>query len=92
MKLLTDLPYDLCSAYIFSEYVVWVFREENEVRLTFQNRTKGEGEAMPYGGSVWMTPDVAKRLGHALTQLSSPDGMVSELERIEIVCHDEEST
>ena len=39
-----------------------------------------------------MTPDVAKRLGHALTQLSSPDGTLSELESIEIVCHEEEST
>ena len=52
MKLLTDLPYDSCSAYIFSDYVVWVFREENEVRLTFQNRTKSEEEVMQFGGSV----------------------------------------
>ena len=88
MKLLADLPHDLCSAYIFSDYVVWVFREENDVRLTFQNRTESNGEIMPYGGSIWMTPDVAKRLGQALTLLSSPDG---KLERIKIICHDDES-
>lgn len=92
MKLLADLPYESCSAYIFSDYVVWVIREENEVRLTFQNRSKSDGEVMPYGGSIWMTPDVAKRLGHALIQLSFLDGMESEPESIKIVCHEEEST
>jgi hypothetical protein len=38
-----------------------------------------------------MTPDVAKRLGQALVQLSSPDGKESELESVKIVCHEEES-
>ena len=88
MKLLADLPHDSHSAYIFSDYVVWVFREENDVRLTFQNRTESNGEVMPHGGSIWMTPDVAKRLGQALTLLSAPDG---KLERIKIICHDDES-
>ena len=90
MKLLTDLPPDSCSAYTFSDYVVWVFREENEVRLTFQNKSQYDGEEVPSGGSVWMPPEIARRLGHALTLLSSPDGQKSELERIKIVCQEED--
>lgn len=91
MKLLADTAHDSCSAYIFSDYVVWVFHEGNDVRLTFQNKSQSAGEVMPHGGSLWMTPDVAKRLGQALVQLSSPDGKESELESVKIVCHEEES-
>lgn len=91
MKILTDLPFDSCSAYTFSDYIVWVVREENELRLTIQNRSQHEGEILPSGGSIWMQPDIARRLGHALTLLSSPNGMEPELEKIKIVCQEEES-
>ncbi|NGZ96074.1 MAG: hypothetical protein CV089_08095 [Nitrospira sp. WS110] len=83
MKMLTDLPDDSCSAYTFSDYVVWVVREENEVRLTMQNKSHDEG-----GGSIWLPSEIAAKLGHALTLLSSPDTTESELERIKIMCQD----
>lgn len=90
MKMLTGVSDDSCHAYIFSDYVVSVFREENDVRLTFQNLTQSDGEEMPYGGSIWMTPEMAKRVGHALTLLSSPDGLESDHERIQIIHREEE--
>ena len=86
MKMLTDISHDSCTAYTFSDYVVWVVREENEVRLTFQNKSHYEG--VPCGGSIWLPSEIAKRLGHALTLLSSPDTTESELERIKIMCQD----
>lgn len=89
MKLLTDLPADACRIYTFSDYVVWVVREENEVRLTFQNKSEYHGDDAPSGGSIWLAAEMAKRLGHALTLLSSPDGKKSELERIKIVYQEE---
>lgn len=87
MKLLADLPSDSCTAYTFSDYVVWVVREENEVRVTFQNKSHYEG--VPSGGSIWLTAEVARQLARALTLLSSPDGKESELERIKIVYQEE---
>jgi hypothetical protein len=44
--MLTDISHDSCTAYTFSDYVVWVVREENEVRLTFQNKSHYERIAL----------------------------------------------
>jgi hypothetical protein len=77
MKLIVEME-KKWGGYNITKYDVRVFRDKDEVWMSFDN--VGENPSVTQrGGSLWMPPDVARKLGYALLLGSSvedlPDGI-----------------